>query len=67
MPLRNTDFSLYNFNKYFHEEEFLNEWKNLDPFGIGVVNFRNIMFKSHLFIKNFSVSPEIYKKLQNRI
>lgn len=39
----------------------------MDPQGKGFVNFKQILLKSHLFIRHFSVSTLPYKNYQNRI
>jgi hypothetical protein len=50
---------LFNFKKYLHEEKLLEEWKKIDPKGTGLVNYRDILFKSHRFFECFSVSNVI--------
>ena len=67
MPLTNVEFNLFNFNKYFHEDKFIEEWMKIDPQGKGFVNYSTIMHKSHKFIVNFSVTSIPYKPYINRI
>jgi hypothetical protein len=67
MPLTSVEFNLFNFNKYFHEDKFIEEWMKIDPQGKGFVNYSTIMHKSHKFIVNFSVTSIPYKPYLNRI